>query len=81
LLWAVALLGACGGGTEHYPREVRHNFLSACQSNGGTRSRCACALDKIESKVSLKQFKRDEAALRAGGSLPRVYTDAVADCE
>src|SRR3954471_24534827 len=85
----VAALGGCGGGRggggdgdgrAGYPKDIESNFLTSCKANGGSASRCQCVLDKLESTLSLKDFKREEAALRAGAKPPRKLTDAIADC-
>lgn len=79
----LAGLAGCGGGDDShaYPAQAERNFTTACQrSSGGDTKGCRCALDKIEQKLSYKQFKREDAAINAGRKPSRAVTDAIADC-
>ncbi len=79
----IAGLAGCGGGkdSDDYPAAAERNFTTACtKSSGGDSKGCRCALDKIEQKMSYKEFKREDAAINAGHKPSRAVTDAIADC-
>jgi hypothetical protein len=85
-LAAIALtigLAACGDSA--YPKDAQHAFMGACTAqDGATRGACQCTFDKVQSKVSYKDFKRADVAARAGLDMPEkvqnALLDAVADC-
>jgi hypothetical protein len=66
-------LAACGGGdsgdgsANGYPGEVEKTFLDACKSTSkGNESACRCTLTKLEATVPYDDFKKADAAVRAG---------------
>ena len=66
-----------------YPQRVRDNFMASCEgTSGGNTAACECALEKIEETVSLEEFVKIDADVRAGvvTSPPREVTDAIAAC-
>jgi hypothetical protein len=66
---------------EKYPDEVRENFMRECEkSSGGKTEICQCSLNKLEERLSLEDFKKEEAAIAAGNPASRRITDAVAEC-
>lgn len=83
VLAAAFLLTACSGSTSAYSAEIRSNFLNACQVNASA-SDCACALARIEARVSEADFVRAEVALGFGQSVDErtmdAITDAMLDC-
>lgn len=83
----LAGLTGCGGddgdgdGDRGYPAAAKRNFTTACErSSGGDAEGCRCAFDKIQTRLSYEQFKREDAALRRGAKPSRIVTDAVAAC-
>ncbi len=59
-------MSACSRGWEPYPAEALQNFLAACESTGGTRSTCQCSIDRIQKKVSFKEFAEEDLRIRIG---------------
>ena len=78
--FVLALAGCGGKEEEEYPASVQRNFLDACKKAGSSTKQCECALNNLEEKLSLKEFKREETAIEAGRPPSREITDAVADC-
>jgi outer membrane PBP1 activator LpoA protein len=73
-LAAVALalvLAACGkdagGPVSKYPKAAEQQFLKECKRTSGRADACSCALEKLEQTVSYAEFKKADAAIRAGG--------------
>jgi hypothetical protein len=77
----LALSGGGGrtGNSQPYPANVRTNFLTACETNASTAI-CQCAFQKIQSQVTLQQFKQDELSYERSGKLPPYYTSVVFSC-
>lgn len=72
-------VSACGGSS--YPVNVQTNFLNACETNGGSVSRCGCTLKAIEANVSLSKFQIAENAIEAGDTnYPSWLLNSVSSC-
>jgi hypothetical protein len=72
-------LAACGGDAdEPYPPDLVTNFLKSCQVKG-TKVGCECAIDRIQRKFTLDEFKAFEARM-AKGEAPPELMNAIADC-
>jgi hypothetical protein len=78
LIAAAATVGACG--SNDYPDAVRKNFLTACETRGGKAKVCECTLSKIEDKMDLEEFRRQDRAIRGGAKPSNDITDAIAEC-
>jgi hypothetical protein len=76
LLVAVCL--GCGSPPDVYPPEVVRNFLDACTPQAGRRT-CRCALDALQRRFSIEEFRAFEARMR-GGEMPKEMVDAVSEC-
>lgn len=46
-----------------YPKDLVQNFMNECMKNGGSQTRCSCALNKIEEKYSLSEYLEFENAM------------------
>jgi hypothetical protein len=78
----LALLAAqgCGGGPPNpYPSEVVETFVASCRTRVG-ESVCRCAIDRIQRRWSLDEFKAFETRM-AQGEVPKELVDSVADCQ
>jgi hypothetical protein len=74
------VLSGCGGGSrQHYPTNIRVNFLNACEASGGAVSKCGCSLKWFESHVSLARFTADEHKSE-NGSFPSDFRRAIRAC-
>jgi hypothetical protein len=61
--------------SHHYPPAVRAGFLHGCSSSSGHEdSACACALKRIEAKVSLGRYRGNEREIDEGRPLPITYS-------
>jgi hypothetical protein len=73
-------LSACRGGPPNpYPSEVVETFVASCRTRAD-ESLCRCAIDRIQRRWSLDEFKAFEARM-AGGEVPKELVDSVADCQ
>ncbi len=70
--------GCKGGPPRPYPEDVVRNFVTACRSNAA-ESVCECAIDRIQRRFTLDEFKAFEERM-AQGETPKELVDAVADC-
>jgi hypothetical protein len=76
----VVFAAACGGSSEHsYPTEVVDNFMNSCTQKGSKES-CTCAIDHIQKKFTLDEFRSMEARMANKGEIPKEMMDAIADC-
>ena len=73
------LVWGCGGGPPTpYPEEVVEAFVVSCRTNAD-EAVCKCAIDLIQRRWSLDEFKAYEARV-AKGEVPKELVDSVADC-
>jgi hypothetical protein len=77
-LGSVVLAAACARHEDVYPPDVVRNFLTACVPRADERI-CRCALDALQRRFSLEQFRAFEARMRAG-DMPKEMLDAVTGC-
>src|SRR5262245_20761539 len=76
---ALAIVVACKSGPPNpYPDEVVDNFVVACRTNADERV-CRCAIDRIQRRWSLDEFRAFEARL-SQGDVPKELMDSVAGC-
>jgi hypothetical protein len=81
---ASCALAGCGGGDSGggngYPKVAETNFVNSCKAQpGATQAKCQCAFDQIKANVPFDEFKKADAALRAGKSAdPKVQQQIVA---
>jgi hypothetical protein len=76
---ALLAIASCGGGPPNpYPDDVVKNFVDSCRTRAA-ESVCTCAIDKIQRRWTLDEFKALEARL-AQGEMPKELVDTVADC-
>ena len=61
-----------------YPADVVQNFMTSCTTRADDRV-CRCAIDALQQRIPLEQFRGFERRLSAG-DMPREMLDAVADC-
>jgi hypothetical protein len=79
LVTGVVMAAGCKGGPPNpYPEDVVRNFVTACRSNAA-ESVCECAIDRIQRRFTLDEFKAFEDRM-ARGETPKELIDAVADC-
>jgi len=78
LLLVLACAACRGRKADVYPPEVVSNFMSECTSRGNERA-CRCALEALERRFSIEQFRGFEARMR-NGDVPREVVDAANDC-
>ena len=75
----VAIAAACKGGPPNpYPEDVVTNFVTACRTNAA-ESICTCAIDKIQRRFTLDEFRGFEQRMAQGAS-PKELIDSVAEC-
>jgi hypothetical protein len=75
----VAIGAACKGGPPNpYPEDVVANFVTACRTNAA-ESICTCAIDKIQRRFTLDEFRGFEQRMAQGQS-PKELIDSVAEC-
>lgn len=75
----LALSGCRSGPPNPYPSEVVETFVSSCRTNAA-ESVCRCAIDRIQRRWSLDEFKAFEARV-ADGDVPKELVNSVADCQ
>ncbi|HZP41764.1 MAG TPA: hypothetical protein VFD84_09675 [Candidatus Binatia bacterium] len=72
-------LAACHGDPPHpYPTDVQQNFLRTCTARADDRT-CRCALDALERRFTIDEFRAFETRLKAG-DVPSEMVDATAKC-
>jgi hypothetical protein len=64
---------------DNYPADIRANFMDVCVIDG-TKSACECALEKLESRYSLKQFIAVDALASQTGEIPAAFSRVFASC-
>ena len=70
---------SCGGGPPNpYPAEIVENFVTSCRTRADEKI-CRCAIDRIERRWSLDEFKAFETRM-AAGDVPKEMVDTIADC-
>jgi len=76
----VALAGAACGrrSADVYPPDVVQNFMSECTARSNERA-CRCALEVLERRFSIEQFRGFEARMREG-VVPEEMVDAATGC-
>ena len=67
------------GKTGAYPEAARQSFLSACTASAA-KEQCECALDYLEKNVPIEDLVKAGLKSDKGGSMPKVLSDAVAEC-
>ncbi len=76
---ALLAVWACGGGPPNpYPADVVEAFVVSCRTRAD-EGICLCAIDRIQRRWSLDEFKAFEARM-ANGDIPQDLLDTVADC-
>jgi hypothetical protein len=75
----LALSGCRGGPPNPYPPEVVEAFVASCRTKAD-ESICRCAIDRIQRRWSLDEFKAFEARL-AHGDVPKELVDSVDGCK
>jgi hypothetical protein len=75
----LALPGCRGGPPEPYPSEVVETFVVSCRTRAD-EDVCRCAIDRIQRRWSLDEFKAFEARI-AAGDVPKELVESVADCQ
>ena len=70
------------GESDGYPQSVRDDYMASCEGIGGDTAACECALEELEQTLSLEEFVKIDADIRAGvvTTPPREITDAIAAC-
>jgi hypothetical protein len=64
---AIVASVACSGGNDHkFPDDVRKSFIETCTQSGANDKQCNCALDKLEAKYSVQQFRDLERRITSG---------------
>jgi hypothetical protein len=74
----LAASGCAGDPPNPYPSEVVETFVASCRTRSDERI-CRCAIDRIQRRWSLDEFKAFEARL-AQGEVPKELVDSVAEC-
>lgn len=74
------ILGCGGSGPAPYPSDVAENFLRACVGSGGNEPSCRCALEKVEERWTLDEYRALEARI-ARGETPGDLTGIIAACQ
>ncbi|TMA36153.1 MAG: hypothetical protein E6J75_01625 [Deltaproteobacteria bacterium] len=70
---------ACSGRTaDVYPPDVVRNFMTECTARGDERA-CRCALQALERRFDIEQFRGFEARMREG-TVPKEVVDAANAC-
>jgi hypothetical protein len=73
------LIVACRREADVYPPEVVANFMKNCTLRSPQKV-CRCALDAVQRRFTLEQFRAFEART-AAGEMPKEMMDAVmAEC-
>jgi hypothetical protein len=74
----LVLCGCRGGPPNPYPSEVVETFVASCRTNA-PESVCRCAIDRIQRRWTLEEFKAFEARM-ADGEVPKELVDTAAEC-
>jgi hypothetical protein len=75
----VLLAAGCGGGPPNpYPPEVVDTFVASCRSHS-EEAVCRCAIDRIQRRYSLDEFRAFEARIAKGEAVKELI-DTVSDC-
>jgi hypothetical protein len=74
----LVLAAACRGHQDVYPADVVTNFMTTCTTRS-PKPVCRCAIDAVQERFTLEQFRAFELRLQAG-DLPKEIMDAVAGC-
>jgi hypothetical protein len=75
---AALLALACRRAPDVYPSDVVANFMASCTTRSEERV-CRCAIDALQQRFTLEEFRGFEGRMRAG-ELPQESMDAVAGC-
>lgn len=76
---SVTVAAACKGAPANpYPEDVVQNFVAACRTNAAERV-CTCAIDRIQHRFTLDEFRAFEQRMAQGES-PKELIDSVAEC-
>jgi hypothetical protein len=76
---ALLLSAGCGGGPPNpYPQEVVDTFVASCRVRSDERV-CRCAIDRLQRRYSLDEFKAFEARI-SQGEVVKEMIDTVSDC-
>ena len=76
----VLLAAGCRGGPPNpYPQDVVDNFVASCRSQRADERICRCAIDRIQRRYSLDEFRAFEARM-AQGEVVKELMDTVTDC-
>ena len=71
-----------------YPPAAERDFLASCQRSARAAANsdldfsgyCRCALEGIEERESLEEFKADAAAYSRTVQIPQVWREAILSC-
>jgi len=75
----VLLAAGCGGSPPNpYPQDVVDNFVTSCRTHA-TEGVCRCAIDKIERRYSIDEFRAFEERM-ARGEVVKDVMDTVTGC-
>jgi len=77
LVGLTVMLG-CGPSRDVWPADVVDNFMRACSARAAERT-CRCALDALQRRFTLEEFRALEQRA-AAGEAPKEMMDAVAEC-
>ena len=69
---------ACRRVPDVYPADVVQNFMTTCTTRSAARV-CRCAIDAVQHRFTLEEFRGLEARLVAG-EVPKEIVDAVEAC-
>jgi len=73
------LAASCRGGPPNpYPPDVVEAFVTSCRASAEERV-CRCAIDHIQRRYSLDEFRAFEARIGKGEAVKELI-DTVADC-
>lgn len=92
-LWAVLMkkililsiltftLVGCGKADNRYPADIVTTFVNSCQAGGGNSELCSCAIDHIQDKFTLDEFKKIETRMAVGDQEAiRKIADTMSSC-
>jgi hypothetical protein len=72
------LATSCGGPPNPYPQDVVDTFVASCRANTEERV-CRCAIDRIQRRYSLDEFRAFEQRI-GKGEVVKELIDTVTDC-
>lgn len=72
LLLVLVLVAACeADNAREYPPETREEYLAGCTQRGALPEFCECTLQKLEQRLTHREYQKLDQAVRTGSDKAR----------